>query len=57
MILVWDTGASYGLTPFRSDIIDYVECNIPVRDVKKVNRVIGIRTNIHKFIERNGKYI
>jgi hypothetical protein len=23
LILIWDTGASYGLTPFRSDFIDY----------------------------------
>ncbi len=32
LILIWDTGASYGLTPFRSDFIDYVKCEIPVRD-------------------------
>ena len=25
LILIWDTGASFGLTPFRSDFIDYVE--------------------------------
>ena len=50
MRLVCDTGASYGLTPFRSDFIDYVECAILVKDVTKVNRVIGIGTNIHKFI-------
>ena len=24
LILIWDTGTSYGLTPFRSDFIDYV---------------------------------
>ena len=28
LILIWDTGASYGLTPFRSDFIDYVKCQI-----------------------------
>ena len=55
MMLVWDTGASYGLTSFRSDFIDYVECNITVKDVNKVNRVIGIRTTLHKFIESNGQ--
>jgi hypothetical protein len=33
LILIWDTGALYGLTPFRSDFINYVECTIPVRDV------------------------
>jgi hypothetical protein len=42
VILIWDTGASYGLTPFRSDFIDYVKCEIPVRDVTKVNKVVGI---------------
>ena len=31
--LVWDTGASLGLTPFRADFFDYVEVNIPVKDV------------------------
>ena len=31
--LIWDTGASYGLTPFRGDFIDYEECNIPVQDI------------------------
>ena len=25
--LVWDTGASAGLTPFRCDFIDYMECH------------------------------
>ncbi len=24
LILIWDKGASYGFTPFRSDFIDYV---------------------------------
>ena len=57
MMLVWDTGVSYGLTLFRSDLIDYVECDIPVRNVTKVNKVIGIGTTLHKFIERNGQYI
>ena len=44
LILIWDTVASYGLTPFCSDCIDYVECDIPGRDVTKVYRVIGIGT-------------
>ena len=57
MPLVWDTGASYGLTPFRSDFIYYVECDILVKDATKVNMVIGIGTNLHKFIESNGQDI
>jgi hypothetical protein len=49
LILIWDTGASYGLTPFRSDFIDYVKCEIPVRDVTKVNTVVGIGTTLHNL--------
>jgi hypothetical protein len=30
-----------------------VECDIPVRDVTKVNKVIGIGTTIHKFTDIN----
>lgn len=44
LILIWDTGGSAGFTPFRSDFIDYVECEIDVCDVTKVNKVIGIGT-------------
>jgi hypothetical protein len=44
----------FGLTPFCSDFIDYVECDVPVRDVTKVNKVIGIGTTIHKFTDING---
>jgi hypothetical protein len=54
LILIWDTGGSAGLTPFRSDFIDYVECEIDVRDVTKVNKVIGIGTTLHKFIDASG---
>ena len=54
MMLVWDKGDSYGLTPFRSDLIDNVKCDIPVKDMEKVNRVIVIGTNINRFIDING---
>ena len=47
--LVWDTGASFGLTPFRGDFIDYVECQIPVKDIARTNMVVGIGTTLHKF--------
>jgi hypothetical protein len=56
-MLVWDTGASYGLTPFCSDFIDYVSCDIPVKDVTKVNRVIRIGTTLSKFIDEDGQEI
>ncbi len=55
LILIWDTGASYGLAPFCSDFINYVECNIPVWDVTKVNKVIGIGNIMHKFTNTDSK--
>jgi hypothetical protein len=45
-MLIWDMGASFGLTPFQSDFIDYVVCTIPVWDITKVNNVIGIGTTL-----------
>jgi hypothetical protein len=48
--LVWDTGASFRLTPFRADFVDYVECQISVKDISKTNMVIGIGTTLHKFM-------
>ena len=41
-VLIWDTGVSFGLTPFKSEFIDYVKCNT----------IIGIGITIHKFVER-----
>ncbi len=57
LILIWDTGASFGLTPFRSDFIDYVKCELPVRDVTKVNTAVGIGTTLHKFTDINGNLV
>ena len=48
--LVWDTGASFGLTPFRGDFIHYTECSIPVNDNARTNMVVGIGTTLHKFL-------
>ena len=47
--LVWDTGASFGLSPFRGDFIDYMPCEIPVNDIKSTNIVVGLGTTLHKF--------
>jgi hypothetical protein len=53
-MLIWDTGALFGLTPFWSDFIDYDKCEIPIRDVTKVNKIIGIGTALHKFTDVKG---
>ena len=57
LMLIWDTGASAGLTPFWSDFIDYVECEIDVCDISKVKKVIGIGTTLHKFVDNNGNNV
>ena len=54
-VLIWDTGSLFGLTPFKSNFIDYVKCNIPLKDITKVNTAIGVGTTIHKFVDANGK--
>ncbi len=57
LIFIWDNGGSAGLTPFCSDFIDYLECDIEVRDVMKVNKVIGIGTTLHKIVDATGNNI
>ncbi len=57
LISIWFTGASYELNPFCSDFIDYMECDIPVRDDTKVNKVIRIGTTLHEFTNTNGKSV
>jgi hypothetical protein len=52
--LVWDTGASQGLTLFLKDFIHYEMCKIKVNDISKVNHVIGIGTVMYKFRASNG---
>jgi hypothetical protein len=48
-LLIWDTGVTHGLTPFLKDFIHYHPCDISVRDISKVNWVIGAGTVMHKF--------
>ena len=55
LVLIWDTGASFGLTPFRSYFIEYVEADISEKDVTKINKVIGIGTTLQKFNNDKGK--
>jgi hypothetical protein len=57
LILIWDTGGSAGSTPFCSNFINYVEYDIDIRDVMKVNKVIGIGTTLHKFVDVAGNNV
>ena len=54
MVLIWDKGSSAGLIPFRSDFIDYVEVDFEIRDITKANKVAGIGTTLHKFVDNKG---
>ena len=50
MPVIFDTGASIGLTPFRSDFIDYrVLDNVTVKDIARQNKVLGVGTVMWKF--------
>ena len=53
-LLILDTGVPFGLTSFRSDFINYIKADIPVKDVTNVNWVVGIGNTIHKKIDVNG---
>ena len=56
-VIIWETGELFGLTQFKINFIDYLKCNITVKEVAKFNTVIGIGTAIHKFVSANGKYV
>jgi hypothetical protein len=58
MMLVWDTGASIGLTPFRSGFIDYLPLDgITVKDIARNNNVLGIGTIMWKLSTTKGQPI
>ena len=53
--MIWDTGASIGLTPFRSDFIHYEALEgVTVKDIARDNKVWGIGTAMWRFITRLG---
>ena len=52
--LVFNTGASTGLTPFRSDFIDYRPSDVSIKAVASTGKVIGIGTVLQKFKSRCG---
>ncbi|EJK75690.1 hypothetical protein THAOC_02579, partial [Thalassiosira oceanica] len=54
-VLVFDTGASHGLTPFLDDFVDYVEMELKVKDVSSVQTVVGIGTTLYKMRDTKGQ--
>ena len=58
MPLIWDTGASIGLTPYRSDFIDYQELeNVSVKDITRQNKGLGLGTVMWKFTTQEGREV
>jgi hypothetical protein len=52
---VVDTGASIGLTPYRADFIDYLPLDgATIKDITKVNKVLGVGTVMWKLKSRRG---
>jgi hypothetical protein len=57
-MLIWDTGALIGLTPFRSDFIDYLPLDgVTVKDIACTNKVLGISTIMWKLPTIKGQPI
>ena len=55
--LVFDSGASGGLSPFKADFADYQACDIQLAAVTAITKVSGIGTVIYKFVTRSGKVV
>ena len=53
-MLIWYTGALFGITPFISDFVDYIKYSFPVKDDIKFNRVVLIGIALHKFVDIKG---
>jgi len=57
-MLVWDTGASIGLTPFCSYFIDYLPLGgITVIDIARANTVLGNGTIMWKLPTTTGNHV
>ena len=56
--LIFDTGASSGLTPYRSDFMnDYKPVSIPVKGVAGGGQIVGTGTILRKFKSRCGEIL
>ena len=49
-VIIYYTGASFGLTRFKSCFIDYVICNIPVKDVKNSIPSLGLEQQFKSLL-------
>ena len=54
--LIFDTGASVGVTPFRADFIDYRKVNFTVKAVGSIGQIVGEGTVLRRYRTREGKH-
>ena len=54
MVLICDTSSLFGLTLFKDYLINYVECDILVKDVTTVKNATVIGTTTYKFENTKG---
>ena len=52
--LVLDSGALFELMPFCAYFFDFVEFDIDIKDISKLNKGIGFGSKLHKFTTTNG---
>ena len=53
MPLVYDSGTSCGMTPFHGDFIHYKKVQIPVKDIRHTNYIVGVGTVMYKVKATN----
>ena len=52
--LVFDTGATNDLTPYRADFLDYQKVDLDVKAVGSVGKIVGFGTVLYRFKTRCG---
>jgi len=56
--LVFDTGASCGLTPYRADFLDdYREIDVDMRQVAGTDKIVGVGTTLRRYTMRCGQKV
>ena len=49
--LIWGAGVLFRLPSFKSAFVDYVDANVEVKDVTKINKLIGTGTTLYKMVD------
>ena len=55
--LVFDTGATNDLTPYRADFLDYQKVDLDVKAVGSVGKIVGFGTVLYRLKTRCGHFV